>query len=145
MARDTQRSRLYGWELAQLQSTTLLRAEDTVPLGEEAAQKLVIHVWLDFRGLGRTPSLKVMGDRGRGWTNGTMIKLSSQYLDTQTRWYVLHEIAHCILIKGGKDHLASHGPEFCAVYADLLDKYATGWRPELVGSMKSAGLKVASR
>tara|TARA_R110002167_G_scaffold93122_1_gene249761 strand:+ start:12853 stop:13281 length:429 start_codon:yes stop_codon:yes gene_type:complete len=141
--RDSQRSKLYGWELAHLESAKLLRAEDTVPLGEKGAQDLVRLVWLDFRGLGRMPAVKVLGNRGRGWTNGTMIKLSSQYLATQTRWYVLHELAHCIMIKDGRSHLADHGPEFCAVYADLLDTYATGWRPELVGSMKGAGLKVS--
>tara|TARA_R110000737_G_scaffold47134_1_gene67008 strand:+ start:1555 stop:1983 length:429 start_codon:yes stop_codon:yes gene_type:complete len=141
--RDSQRSKLYGWENSYLETAKLVRAQDNVPLGEKGAQALVRDVWMDFRHLGRMPSVKVFGNRGRGWANGTMIKLSSQYETTQTRWYVLHEIAHCIMIKGGKDHLASHGPEFCAVYADLLDKYSTGWRPELVGSMKGSGLKVS--
>ena len=140
MARDTQRSKLYGWELAHLETARLLRAEDTVPLGEEGAQAIVQEVWMDYRHMGRMPIVKIMGSRGRGWTNGRIIKLSSQYLATQSRWYVLHEMIH-----SRQGHLADHGPEFCALYAGMLDEYATGWRPELVGSMKSSGLKVAPR
>jgi len=147
MARDFQRSKLYGWERAQLKTAQLVEPEDNVPLGEKGAQDLVREIWRDFcPELGVMPKVRVMGNRGRGCATGNWIKLSSSYATTQTRWYVIHELTHSILERRRhytEPPIAAHGPEFCQLYAELLDRYSSAWRPKVLGSMKGAGLRLS--
>tara|TARA_R110002167_G_scaffold143958_2_gene333715 strand:- start:55183 stop:55632 length:450 start_codon:yes stop_codon:yes gene_type:complete len=145
--RDSQRSKLYGWERAELKTGRLVQPEDNVPLGEKGAQDLVREIWRDFcPELGVMPRVIVMGNRGRGIAFPTLIKLSSSYATTQARWYVIHELTHSILDRRRHytdPQVASHGPEFCQLYAELLGRYSSARYAALIrGSMKGAGLKI---
>lgn len=141
--RDSQRSKLYGWERAELKTAWLVLDKDNTPLGEAGAQALVNEAWEDYSSLGLPPKVRVMGNRGRGTAWFTYIKLSSSYSTTQTRWYVLHELAHVIQLRN-RLNVASHGPEFCELYARLLDSHTTASYEHVIASMKDARLKVAS-
>jgi len=146
MARDSQRSKLYGWERAELKTGRLMPHEDNVPLGEDGAREFLEHVWSDYcPQLGKPPVIRVMGNRGRGSAWPHKILLSSRYGATQTRWYILHELAHVIrkrLPEASWDE-APHGPEFCATYLELLTRYTAGCGPKLQGSMQGYRLKVS--
>lgn len=144
--RDSQRSKLYRWEREDLRTAWQVLPEDNTPLGERRAQELVNSIWESEErcaGLGRPPKVRVMGNRGRGSAWYDIIKLSSTYLTTQTRWYVIHELAHVIHLREGAV-VASHGPEFCELYAQLLDRHTTANYWHVVASMREARLKVSS-
>jgi hypothetical protein len=141
--RDSQRSKLYGWERAELKTAWLVIDKENTPLGEAGAQSLVNRVWDEFADdLGAAPKVRVMGNRGRGTARWTHILLSSSYRTTQTMWYVLHETAH-VIQQRQRTELAAHGPEFCELYARLLDKYTAARYADVIASMKDARLKVS--
>jgi len=140
--RDSQRSKLYKWELEKLKSEDLIGPEDNTPLGEAGAQKLVRETWAAYcPELGDPPTVRVMNNRGRGCGGSKKILLSGWYKTTQTRWYVLHELAHSITLRR-KFSGAWHGPEFAALYANLLHRFTTANRAKIVGSMRNSRLKV---
>jgi len=147
--RDSQRSKLYGWELAELGSAWLVTDKENTPLGEAGAQRLVNEVWAqEWAHLGSVPKIRVMNNRGRGTATGHLIKLSGSYRVTQTTWYVLHELTHSIQRRRrdlGPDSwdLAAHGPEFCQEYARLLDVYTAARYGDVIQSMREARLKVS--
>ena len=144
--RDSQRSKLYGWERAELKTGRLVDDRDNVPLGEKGAQRLVREIWYAYcPELGDAPLVRVMGNRGRGVAFPHLIKLSSSYATTQTRWYVIHELTHSIIARRTSYPAiepAAHGPEFCALYANLLHRFSSADRPLVVGTMRGARLKV---
>ena len=141
--RDFQRSRLYSWERADLKTAWQVLPEDNEPLGEAGAQELARTVWArEERCFGSPPMVRVMNNRGRGSAFRHEIRLSGSYRTTQTRWYILHELAHVIHLREGAV-VASHGPEFCLLYAQLLDRYTSANFRDVVNSMRDAGLKVA--
>jgi len=142
--RDNQRSKLYAWERADLKTAWQILPGDNVPLGERGAQVLVNSIWMaEDRCFGPPPKVRVMGNRGRGSAWYDTIKLSSQYPTSQTRWYVIHELAHVIHLREGA-LVASHGPEFCELYAQLLDRHTAANYHHVVESMREARLKVSS-
>ncbi len=141
--RDSQRSKLYTWERDELKTAWLVIDKDNTPLGETGAQSLVNLAWDEFVGLigGDRPTVKVAGNRGRGAARWSLILLSSLYLTSQTTWYVLHELAHVIQMRM-EIQIAWHGPEFCDLYARLLDKYTAANYKHVIESMKESGLKL---
>ncbi len=145
--RDSQRSKLYGWEGSELKTAWLVIDIDNTPLGEATAQRLVNMAWKEFsRRPDTAPVVRVMRNRGRGSASYNRILLSSSYLSTQTTWYVLHELAHVIMMRSfGLWEFAVHGPEFCELYARLLDKYTAARYADVIASMKDARLKVSPK
>jgi hypothetical protein len=146
--RDSQRSKLYGWERSELKTEWLVTDKENTPLGEAGCQKLVNEAWAEFAYLGKPPTVRVMGNRGRGTAGFSYIKLSASYLSTQTKWYVLHELAHVIITRitaYPKKQVAGHGPEFCTQYARLLDKHTAARFADVIASMKDARLKTLTQ
>ena len=137
--RDSQRSRCYKWENTELKTAWLVIDKDNTPLGEIGARHLAQRVWEELQLPGLTPLVRVMGNRGRGTSRPGIILLSSSYQTTQTTWYILHELSHAIL--SSRRDIAYHGPEFCDLYARLLDKYTAARYADVIESMKEAGLK----
>ena len=126
--RDTQRSKLYQWETEVLEPMD----NETMPLSE--CEALIKKVWRKVGGGVVAPSV---GDgrrsrRGHYSRSEHRIRLPKF---ARRRWYVLHEVAHAIPHKG-----SWHGPEFCARYANLLQRFG-GWTA-VRKSMRAFGLKV---
>jgi len=149
--RDSQRSRLYAWEVAVFRDSALLSPEYRNALGEKEAHDLVAKIWADW-GMGaetltRAPRVRIMNNRGRGCFDfgRWMILLSGQYEPTRSAWYILHETAHAIIHARGGTYLAPHGPEFCAVYASLLGRYTNVSRGTIAHAMRGARIKVDGR
>jgi hypothetical protein len=156
--RDSQRSKLYGWEFSKLYGWELSNLKtERLGLAEEfrtrlsvyETQELVYEVWRSFAPVGtRVPDVRLMGNRGRGawFPSEWEIRLSTQYDATCHAWYVLHETAHALMTARGLDtNTASHGPQFCAAYANLLGRFTNLSRGDVVCSMRAARLKVDGR
>jgi hypothetical protein len=104
--RDTQRSRLYDWERA-------LDMDDTpMPLPEVV--RFVNQVCHDYGR--RTIEVRDGRRRRRGvaWGSST-ISLPRM---ARSRWYVLHEVAHCLSASD-----PAHGPEYARLLAELYHRY----------------------
>lgn len=61
-----------------------------------------------------------------------------------TKDTLIHELAHVIVSHryAKKGQVASHGPEFCGIYAHVLGMFADFKEEDVVKSMKDSGLKV---
>lgn len=149
-ARDTQRSRLYAWEISNLEDSPLfLQQTDRTPLALDEARALVNRIWASRNAspLG-PPWLRILGNRYRGsyLHREHEIRLSSRHLASCHAWYVVHEATHALVFRTAEGRKwADHGPEFCALYASLLGEFTSGDEDEIRTSMLAAGLKVGTR
>ena len=138
--RDTQKSRVYGWERAYVRDR-LAREFYDAELSFDAAEALMREVWMAERaryGRGRKPVPELLYT-GRGGTasfgpNGGRVRLGTT---VRTKWVLLHEIAH---------HLAGfhegHGPRFVGVLIGLLNRHMQLDAQELVDTAAEAGVRV---
>jgi hypothetical protein len=129
--RDSQRSKVYAWE------RECLRPLDDEPLAIEECAALVAEVWAWHQGAaGEAPTVQAArGTRGFYLPALHKITLAPR---ARRRYYVLHEVAHAIL--PASKTLAWHSPEWCAVYARLLERFG-GWK-SVRSSMRNAGIKL---
>ncbi len=135
--RDTQRGRVYQWEKMALYHQ---QAERVPPAGDHSVsfmglaecQHLVNRVWKLQAGTYTKPP-RVTDGRGQR-RGGYRQREHTIMLPTFCRFkeLVLHELAHGLLGLHMRLALtASHGPEWVAVYIDLLARYAGHQRGEL--------------
>ena len=131
--RDFQRSRVYSWERANVlplssDPLTLAQCEALVDRVYRACERPdpANHEWSPPR---------VTDGRGRRHAAGSreVIKLPRW---ARTRPIVLHECAHGMASDG-------HGPEFVAVYLDLLEHFASFERSYLERTLTEARVRCA--
>ena len=134
-APDFQRSRVYRWEAGHV------LPHSTEPISLDACRALVreAYLWAEApiaRTAGWAPP-EVTDGRGRRHASGSreVIKLPRW---ARTRPVVLHECAHGL----ARD---KHGPEFVAVYLDLLERFLGLGRAGLVASLTAEGVRFAPR
>ena len=131
---DRQRSLVYNWETAHMHSLRLVLPDvhsRAWELGSGEAwnlqlQDLLNRVKADYK-LDKRLKLEISRQLKGGNYRPILhlIKLSPSYAH---RWILLHELAHAVVDNrisplGSKNKTASHGPEFVAVYVELLGRY----------------------
>lgn len=127
--RDNQRSKVYHWE-----QTYLFKLKTNTSLSLTSCEKIITDICLS-RNI-RMPMVK--DGRGRKTAGGCY-----RYV-TLPRWarnkvIALHEVTHTILDNGVT---AWHGPEFVALYIELLDKYKIAHKKQLTAWAKKCGVKM---
>lgn len=124
MLRDTQRSKVYAAENKALKAFAVPLA--TVPEMEKFVERVRKRATLVRRyGPELARSIRVGDGRMRRRAAGNAAGI---YMPRWSRlnWIVLHELAHTLSIrKHGRQNIAGHGREFCAVYIDLV-RYMIG-------------------
>jgi len=127
--RDFQRAKLYAWERAVLEPTV---EEDII--GFEGCNKLARKVWRSLNAAGKPPEILEDPEAPNGfyYLEKHRIHLPKEWYYT-ARWYTIHELTHALGVH-------NHGPEFCSVYGQLLERFGdwTGVKQ----SMQSYGLKL---
>ena len=130
--RDSQRSKVYAWELANTENYTA----PTLSLTE--CRELVRRVWAAYRPGAQPPEFADGRGVSRGGAWGSFqISLPKR---SRTRPNVLHETAHTLL---ASQPYASHGPEWLRLQIELLARLAGFRRADLLRSARGAGLRVA--
>lgn len=145
--RDSQRSRLYGWENTVFDMYTYSsQASPVMALAE--CEALIHKVWRRHsprlhRGTTEAAynAPRVTDGRRARRATGSYWRISLPRWSRQPP-VVLHELAHALLTSV-RCSLAAHGPEFARVYIELLVRYCGRDRAELLASAKAARVKVA--
>ena len=106
--RDSQRSRVYGWERAcgilTMPTLSLDECQDLATRARARYRKAPLRVF-DGR------------SRRRGGAHGTWAITLPRF--ARSSWYTLHEVAHTLVPHGA----APHGPEFVRILLDLLGAF----------------------
>ena len=132
--RDSQRSKVYTWE-QNLSSEEELTSMQCEKLAERICKAYDC----------TTPRIKFINSRHGGalYCYDHVIKLPWW---ARNRLTLLHELSHAILHRKiiGWNTLAAHGPEFVALYIDLLSRYRIAHKKELLRSAKQAKINIAT-
>ena len=124
--RDSQRARLYAAERAAFADEYRVLRLETLP----AVRAFVDEMLADprFQAVyGRFPSVRLKDGRGTRHAYAAYDRKTRAVLFSFPRWsrtrpIVVHELAHVAsLYRHGR--IAPHGPEFAAVYVDLVERH----------------------
>lgn len=121
-ARDTQRSKVYAAEKAAFKDVQCANVRlETVGEIEKFTKAVWEHQWFGdtFPKATIWGSPEVSDGRGRRCGGATSIGISMPKF-TRTKWYVIHEISHTVVLRQHGSSVASHGWEYCAVYLKLV-------------------------
>lgn len=115
MVRDYQRKRVYDAEKTLMTGRPLADIDAVVSFVDTVVQMP------EFRGKYGNWTIRVGDGRGRRRAGGWMLRpgLGEIFMPrwSRNKLIVLHELAHCLT---HSHELAWHGPEFTAVYCDLV-------------------------
>ncbi len=127
--RDNQKSKVYHWE-----QTYLFKLKTNTSLSLTSCEKIITDVCL-ARNI-RVPTIK--DGRGRKTACACYSSVSLPRW-ARNKVITLHEVTHTILDNGVR---AWHGPEFAALFIELLDKYNVSHRKQSVACAKKCGVKI---
>ncbi|MCP3980771.1 MAG: hypothetical protein GY716_15825 [bacterium] len=145
--RDFQRQRLYDWENRWERESASNGARRTRSLfwHQVLARKV-------FTDAGWQDGPEVVRNRRVGWASANATTINLCVPSRTSTMILLHEAAHAMLARLRIERLkagtfkpyASHGPEFCRLYAELLGLHAGEDQLKIERSMRAAGLKVST-
>ncbi len=133
--RDFQRSRVYAWE------NRFIAPRDKSFVSFAAAQGMVNAIWSEM-GLEYPPKVEPLPTQAKA-TVASATRLSIFLPERIPSWCLLHEIAHAMTstMDGQSD---GHGASFMGVYVRLLGQYLRLGPAELVCSLQSEDVCVAT-
>lgn len=141
--RDSQKQKLYDWERRFTNQLVAEGRDDlVVDLPLDVCQRFVNKIF-DTYGI-KPPTVKKHryndGATAHFWSFDYTITLPLGW--AVLGWIVAHEAAHGLVSRLFGYGVASHGPEFCRVYANVLARFLNIDASRIEASMKEAGLKV---
>ena len=118
----------------------MVAPRDPTTIAFAGAQAMVDAIWMDMD-LRYPPAVERL-PRHATATLASANRLTI-YLSGQTPcWCLLHELAHAMTATAD-GHSDGHGPDFMGVYVRLLVRYLRLSEADLLGSLYSAGIRVA--
>lgn len=135
--RDTQRSKVYAWERADIWPDGISAQDHEPEMSLEECLIFIARVWQDYT---TAPPPRVRQGRRGATARGGRYRIT---LPTwaQNKWVILHELAHALLAYRQSIE-PWHGPEFARHYIDLLATYLKVSKTELTRSARKRKIKV---